>query len=217
MTVASFGWYALVLPEVIYGEPEAAERCSGELVAYCDEKKVVHYQLLGAIGHAHARAMRESTPENVALLREAIDCRHRAGAHSMNSLFACQLTEALLAVGDVTGAETAVREGLTFVEQSGERLWLSGLHRLNGVIALKRPEPDCRRAEACFLQAIEIAHQQEARMLELRAATDLARLWRDIGSDGDLRALLGPILDAIEGGETTRDVRNARALLAELV
>jgi predicted ATPase len=54
-------------------------------------------------------------------------------------------------------------------------------------------------------------------MLELRAATDLARLWRDIGSDGDLRALLGPILDAIEGGETTRDVRNARALLAEFI
>jgi len=28
---------------------------------------------------------------------------------------------------------------------------------------------------------------------------------------------LEPILAAIEGGETTRDVRNARALLAEIV
>jgi hypothetical protein len=54
-------------------------------------------------------------------------------------------------------------------------------------------------------------------LLELCAATDLARLWRDIGSDRDPRALLEPILAAIEGGETTRDVRNARALLAELV
>ncbi len=32
----------------------------------------------------------------------------------------------------------------------------------------------------------------------------------------DPRALLEPILAAIEGGETTRDVRDARALLAEL-
>jgi hypothetical protein len=54
-------------------------------------------------------------------------------------------------------------------------------------------------------------------MLELRAATDLARLWRDMGSPNEPRALLEPILAAITGGETARDVRNARALIAELV
>jgi hypothetical protein len=53
-------------------------------------------------------------------------------------------------------------------------------------------------------------------MLELRAATDLARLWGDAGSSNDPRALLDPILAAIEGGENKRDVRNARALLAEI-
>jgi hypothetical protein len=54
-------------------------------------------------------------------------------------------------------------------------------------------------------------------MLELRAATDLARLWHEAGAPNDPRALLEPILAAIEGGEATRDVRNARALLAEIV
>ena len=127
-----------------------------------------------------------------------------------------QLAEALLMAGDVAGAEAALQEAFAFVEQSGERFWLAELHRLDGQIALKRPEPDRARAEACFLQAIEIARSQEARLLELRAATDLARLWRDTGSPNDPRALLEPILAAIEGGETTRDVRNARALLAEI-
>jgi predicted ATPase len=81
---------------------------------------------------------------------------------------------------------------------------------------LKRPGQDRERAEACFLQAIEIARSQDALMLELRAATDLARLWRETGSRGDARALLEPILAAIEGGKTTRDVGNAHALLCEI-
>jgi predicted ATPase len=77
--------------------------------------------------------------------------------------------------------------------------------------------PDQLRAEACFIKAMEIARDQEARLLELRATTDLAQLWRDTKRDGDPRALLEPILAMMEGGETTRDVRNARALLANLV
>ena len=48
---------------------------------------------------------------------------------------------------------------------------------------------------------------------ELRAATDLAHLWRHTRPDKDLRALLQPILAKIEGGETALDVRKARSLL----
>ena len=58
------------------------------------------------------------------------------------------------------------------------------MHRVDGDIPLKRPEPD--------------------------------RLRRETGSPNGARALLEPILAQVEGGETTRDVRNARELLAEI-
>jgi predicted ATPase len=74
---------------------------------------------------------------------------------------------------------SAWRRAFTFVEQSGERFWLADLHRVEGRIALAAL--DRARAEACFLKAIEIAREQEARLLELRAATDLARVSR-VGS-----------------------------------
>ncbi len=73
--------------------------------------------------------------------------------------------------------------------------------------------PDRSCAETCFAKAIDVARSQRARLLELRAATDLARLWRGTRPDKDLHALLQPILATIEGGETARDVRNARSLL----
>jgi tetratricopeptide (TPR) repeat protein len=216
-TVAACSWLAEACPPLYYGDYEACERHSAEIVAYCTEKKVEQFRLLGAAYHACARAMREPTQENIAAFRATIDAGHRSGGHLTDSIFLSFLAEALLMAGDANGAEAALQEAFAFVEQSAERFWLADLHRLEGQIALKRPAPDSARAEACFLQAIDIARSQEARMLELRAATDLARLWRDIGSGDDPRALLEPILAAIEGGENTRDVRNARALLAELV
>jgi predicted ATPase len=149
-------------------------------------------------------------------LRGAIAANNRSGGYFSDSIFKSYLAEALLMRRDIAGAEAALQDAFAFVERSGERFWLADLHRVDGQIALKRPETDRERAEACFLKAIEIAHTQEARMLELRAATELAELWRDEGAPNDPRALLEPILAEIEGGETTRDVRNARALLAEI-
>ena len=134
----------------------------------------------------------------------------------LESVFLSQLIEALLEARYAAEAETELREASAFVEHSGERFWLSELHRLEGQIASVRQEPDRARAETCFLRAVEIARGQESRLLELRAATDLARLWRDTGSPNDPRALLEPILAAIEGGEGTRDILAARALLAEM-
>ena len=161
--------------------------------------------------------MREPTEENVAALRGAIAANNGSGGYFSDSIFKSYLAETLLMRGEMADAESALQDAFAFVERSGERFWLADLYRVEGQIALRRSKRDRARAEASFLKAIEIAHGQEARMLELRAATDLARLWRNMGSHNDPRALLGPILAGIEGGETTRDVRNARAWLAETV
>ena len=203
--------------ELLLGDLEACERHCAELISYCVEKKVDQIRRFSTLFHACTRAIRDPTEENIVAIRAAIEANHRSGTSMLNSIFILQLVEAALKANDLPGAEVALQEGLAFVEQHGERLWLAEYHRLEGIIALKRPEPDRAQAEACFLRAIDIARSQEARLLELRAATDLAQLWRDTGSDGEPRALLEPMVAAIEGGETTRDVRNARALLAELV
>jgi tetratricopeptide (TPR) repeat protein len=215
--IALYMQLALAWPELMYGDFEAAERYAAEHVAFCVEKKVEQFRLWGGNYQASARAMREPTEENVAALRAAIAANNRSGGYFSDSIFKSYLAEALLMSGEIAGAESALQDAFAFVERSGERFWLADLYRVDGQIALRRPETDRERAEVSFLKAIEIADGQEARMLELRAATDLTRLWRDTGAPNDPRALLEPILATIEGGETTRDVQNARALLAEIV
>jgi predicted ATPase len=52
--------------------------------------------------------------------------------------------------------------------------------------------------------------------LELRAATSLARLWRDQGKHTEARDLLAPVYGWFTEGLGTRDLKEAKALLAEL-
>ena len=175
-TIALYMQLALAWPELMYGDFEAAERYAAEHVAFYVERKVEQFRLWGGNYQASARAMREPTEENVATLRGAMAANNRSGGYFSDSIFKSYLAEALLMRREIAGAEAALQDAFAFVERSGERFWLADLYRVDGQIALRRPETDRERAEACFLKAIEVAHGQEARMLELRAATDLSRL-----------------------------------------
>lgn len=75
---------------------------------------------------------------------------------------------------------------------------------------------DRHDAERWLCRALQTAQHQGARFWELRAATSLARLWRDQGERSDARDLLSPIFRCFTGGFDTRDLKEAAALLAEL-
>jgi predicted ATPase len=85
-----------------------------------------------------------------------------------------------------------------------------------GEIALKSPQPEAVKAEACFEQALAVARQQQAKSWELRAAMSMARLWRDQGKPQQARELLVPIYGWFTEGFDTRDLKEAKALLDEL-
>ena len=71
-------------------------------------------------------------------------------------------------------------------------------------------------AEACFHKAIDVARQQKAKSLELRAATSLARLWHQQGKTTEAYQLLAEIYGWFTEGFETPDLKDAQALLTEL-
>ena len=97
------------------------------------------------------------------------------------------------------------------------RLWCSAeLHRRRGQLLLKDTKPNLAQAEAQFQQAIEIARSQSAKFWELRAATSLARLWRDQGKNAEARDLLASVNGWFTKGLDLPDLKEANALLEEL-
>jgi predicted ATPase len=105
---------------------------------------------------------------------------------------------------------------MTAIENSKERWWEAETNRVAGEIALEPPEPDSAKAEVYFERALPVARQQQAKSWELRAATSLARLWRDQGKVQQARELLAPVYGWFTKGFDTRDLKEAKALLEEL-
>jgi len=60
---------------------------------------------------------------------------------------------------------------------------------------------------------MEIARQQAAKLFELRAATDLARLWAESGERQKARELLTPLLSCFGEGFALPDLKQAQEVL----
>jgi predicted ATPase len=78
------------------------------------------------------------------------------------------------------------------------------------------PEPDATKAQAYFERALAVAREQQAKSWELRAAMSLARLWGDQDKVQQAREVLAPVYGWFTEGFDTRDLKEAKALLAEL-
>jgi predicted ATPase len=78
------------------------------------------------------------------------------------------------------------------------------------------PSPRPTEAEICFHQALDIARQQQAKALELRAAMSLSQLWQQQGKRDEARELLAPVYGWFTEGFNIADLQEAKALLEAL-
>lgn len=132
----------------------------------------------------------------------------------------------LLLLADAYRCAGQVEAGLQVVQEALEDWrtddlqWDAELYRVQGELLLRRNDQEFpaagEMAVSCFLQALEIAQQQGAKSLELRAATSLARLWQQQGKIEDAHQLLAPVYGWFTEGFDTRDLQEAKALLEEL-
>ena len=100
------------------------------------------------------------------------------------------------------------------IDETGETQSLSDLHRLQAAIA--KAGDDTETAEKHLGTALDVARQQGGKLWELRAAIDLANIWRDQGKTAEAIAFLQPVHDSIAEGDCLEDRATARKLLAEL-
>ena len=108
---------------------------------------------------------------------------------------------------------TLLDETLQTVAHRGARWFAAELNRQKARLLL---QGHAEAAEEFYRKALGIAREQEAKLWELRAATSLARLWREQGRRGEARELLAPLYGSFTEGFDTADLKEAKALLDQV-
>jgi predicted ATPase len=207
---------ALVLDELcefhsVAHEWETVQDLAQALVALSTDQAFSHWL---AAGHIHCGcALAELGQIEEGLAHYGRGCALR---RVKIPLFLGALSEGHLRAENPTEALSLVEEALDRVRLTGERWYEAELHRLRGDTLLALSPERVAEAEDCYQRALAVAREQEARLWELRAATELARLWRDQGRRADAHDLLAPVYGWFTEGFDTADLKDAKALLDEL-
>jgi adenylate cyclase len=149
-------------------------------------------------------------------LRKGLAAHTERGNKAWTPLFQGLLAEVEADTGSTEGALIRIDEALALARETGEHWADAFLHPIRGKILLKGDPINTPLAENAFRTAINIAEQQKARSLKLRAALLLAKRFQSPGRAADARAVLAPALEGFSPTPEFSEIAEAQALLAAL-
>jgi len=167
--------------------------------------------LLPGMGHARNGGSIEKT---ISRMRWGLAAKRATGAEIKVPYYFGLLAEAHRRANRIADGMSLLDEALELVERTDERWYEAELYRLMGEMLIIGSDRNDAKRWLC--RALETAHTQGAKRWEVRAATSMARLWRDQAKRTEARALLAPIYACFTEGFDTRDLKEVAALLAEL-
>jgi predicted ATPase len=141
----------------------------------------------------------------------------RATGASLNDTFTLALlAELYLRHNRMDEGLSAIAEAQTLAVPGGELFWQAELLRLKGELLLRQSDQSVSAAEQCLCNALKVAQNQHATMLELRAATSLARFWKTLNKVDEATRILESVCAKFTEGLDNLDLREAKTVLAQL-
>jgi predicted ATPase len=231
--------FALYFAAVIYQylqQVQATQEHAEALMALSTEQGFRQRLAQGRILLGWALVEQSRVAAGIAQMRQSVAAYGATGADLGRSSYLALLAEAYGKEGHAEEGLAVLAEALAVVDEHGIRFNEAELYRLKGELLLRQPSergswlmasaepftlpevkhPVLTEAETCFRQALDTASHQQAKSLELRAATSLGRLWQQQGKRGEASELLTPIYGWFTEGFDTADLQEAKALLEEL-
>jgi len=172
---------------------------------------------VGSLLRGWALAQQRQAKEGIEQMHQGLIAHRATGAEMIRPYFLALLAEVHGTIGQPDVGLTALAEALLLGDTTDAHWYKPELYRLKGELLLQLSSDNQVEAENCFQQAITVARSQQAKSFELRTATSLARLWQQQGKRQEAHDLLAPVYHWFTEGFDTADLKDAKALLDELV
>ena len=201
---------------LLVGDCAGARTALNELSALADEKDSAMWRASEIKERGKLLALNGESTDAIHMLTLGMAAARSSGNEFFVPEYLSHLAGAHADLGKIDDATRCIRDALTMIDETKENVWEAEANRMAGEIALKSSQRDETKAQAYFERALEVARQQQAKSLELRAAMSMARLWRDQGKRVEARELLAPVYGWFTEGFDTHDLKEAKALLDTL-
>jgi predicted ATPase len=202
--------------EAFHRNVEKTLELAAAISHHSQEHGLPYYAAVATMVRGWALAMQNHEEEGISLVRDGLASYLAIGTRQQHGYFLTLLADALSKTGRAEEELEVLKDAVGVTEQNKEPFYEAEVYRLTGDALVKAGAVSLSKAELCFHRAIEIARQQEAKSLELRATMSLARLWRHLGKREQGRAILAGVYGWFTEGFDTNDLKDAKLLLDEL-
>ena len=190
-------------------------------IAVCKQHGFPYWLAWANILRGWALAKQRETNEGIALIRRGMADYRATGSMLEWTGFCALLAESHLQAGQIKEGLSALDEGFTVLEKTGEQFCQAELYRLKGELLLQ--SKNCpsgagvlKQVQECFETALQIARRQSAKSLELRAAMSLSRLAKRQEKTEQIPCVLKEVFQWFQEGFDTPDLQEAKTLIAEM-
>jgi predicted ATPase len=186
---------------------------AAELKAYSIKQRMPYFRAEAEFFLAWSSAGERPSGNTISDMRAALI---ESGIGAEGPFLLALLAEAHGRNGQPAAGLSALDEALAALQNVDEFWWVADIHRLRGQLLLSLEADRAAAAEGCYKEAIDLAQRQSAKWLEMRAATDFARLLHAQGKHDEARTQLAPVYWRFTEGFELLDLREARAMLDQL-
>ncbi|HEU5274652.1 MAG TPA: adenylate/guanylate cyclase domain-containing protein [Xanthobacteraceae bacterium] len=210
----AYAWYYASVLHALRGELSIAEGYAERCLAISEQHGFRHWVGLSRAIRGTCATLLDPSADSVEVTK-SLEEYQRAGYQLGLTAQFVLLCPALLSRNLPEAALMLIEQGLAIASKNEERFFEAELYRIKAKALLMRGG-SVEEAKVLLDQALRTARGQQARSLELRAATDLARVWMNEGKRTEAVDVLSSVYGLFTEGFETRDLEEAKAVLVQL-
>ena len=156
-------------------QPAKVKAYAEELIDLSRQQGFPQQEAMGMMFDGWSQVLQGVGQAGIAQLQQGLEQYRATGAKIQHSHWLALLAEAYGQIGRQEDSLSMVNEAMTFARRHGERFYEAELYRLRGEALRRCPGVDSVQIQRNLQRACAIAKRQQAKVLELRAMTNLCQ------------------------------------------